>query len=362
VAARSRDDAAMPALADLTVSQHTTARSLAFVKWLSCLQVTRGARTAASALYAERWPRTSKDLVPHDLVMKCVGAYRTTDFDPAGRKAAIAAGSTTDATWAAPLVHDELAKAFYDVAVRASLLGRIPGLRHIPIRAKVPTLTSDATYVWVGESSLKPASRFSFSDGLTLESTKAQAIVVVTRELAELAVPGLEGVLRDYLLDGLTAFTDHAFLDPAAAGVPGVQPPSITAGLTPIVATGDLATDLGALIAALSSSRPSAETVVLIASPGSITAKDVPIGATVVTSAAAAGLIVAADPSGLFVADTGLEFDVSFEALLELDTAPTGTAGSTLTPLFQSNLAAYRIERYVNWAPVPGSVQYLTLS
>ena len=81
-----------------------------------------------------------------------------------------------------------------------------------------------------------------------------------------------------------------------------------------------------------------------------------------VTSPAAAGIVVALDPAGVFVADNGIAFDVSHEALIELSDAPVGTAAAVLTSLWQANLAGYRVERFVNWQALTGAVQYLTLS
>ncbi len=355
--------AGMPQLSDITASQFEQQRSLDFVKWLSCLYVRRGATARAAELFLQRWPGS----LSKDLVTKCTGRYRTTDTsDRLGSKAAVAARSTTDPAWAGALTSDQLAEAFYAVAKRASLLGRIPGLRRIPIHVKVPTLATDANYAWVGEGSRKPVSRFSFTDGVTLGTTKALGIVVVTRELAELAVPGLEGVFRDHLIDGLTGFTDKEFLDPAVAAEPDVHPGSITNGTTPIAGTGDVLKDIGALLKALYAGRPTAGLAVLVMggdAASQMTEKDKPLSVSdVITSPAATGIVVALDPKGVFVADNGIAFDVSQEAMVELSDAPAATAAAVLTSLFQSNLAGYRVERYVNWQALPGAVKYLTLA
>jgi hypothetical protein len=265
------------------------------------------------------------------------------------------------------LTHDELGKAFLQQARRASLFGKIPGLRLIPFRMKVPTLTTDASYDWVGQNILKPVSAFAFNDGVTLGATKIQGTVVVSDELARIAVPGLEQALQTLLTNGLTIATDRKFIDPAVGVVPDVHPPSITNGLTPIAGTGNIATDLATLVAAVYEGRPLAERVAVIVPPAmaaQLTSTTVPLGVDLVTSAAAGalGIAVALDPSGVFVADVGIQFNISREALLEMDTAPTGGAAAVLVSLFECNLAGYRVERFVNWQPLPGAVAYMTVT
>src|SRR5688572_15030628 len=114
----------MERLADVTVSAIQQQRSLDFVKWLSCLYET-GTPTGATARFLERWPRSDSK----ELVTKSPGRYRTGNFDPLWGKAAVAPATTQDPAWAGALTIDKLAEAFFDVVRRASLLGKIPGLR-----------------------------------------------------------------------------------------------------------------------------------------------------------------------------------------------------------------------------------------
>ena len=176
-------------------------------------------------------------------------------------------------------------------------------------------------------------------------ATKILGIVVVSQELAKSAGPGLEGVFHDLLITGSTAFTDKQFLIRRWV-VPDVHPPSITNGVTPIAGTGDLpkistrcsgpCTRVARVPRVPCSSwRPA---------PPRRDAQDVPLGASVVTSPAAAGIVVALDPRGVFVSDNGIVFDVSHEAMIELTDAPVGTAAAVLTSLWQANLAGYRVD------------------
>ena len=129
------------------------------------------------------------------------------------KKAIVPPGTTTDPAWAGALTSPKpFVDAFVAIARSASLLGRIPCLRSIPFGVKVPIQTGDAGYVWVAQGAPKPVSKLAFSDGVTLQPTKCVGIVVVSRELIKLTVPGAEASLRDTLIAGLTSFTDKSFL------------------------------------------------------------------------------------------------------------------------------------------------------
>ena len=78
-------------------------------------------------------------------------------------KAAIAPGTITDATWASPLVNQNVANEFLELLRPATILGKIPGLRNVPFNTKVPSQTAGGTYGWVGESKPKPVTKLAFS-------------------------------------------------------------------------------------------------------------------------------------------------------------------------------------------------------
>ena len=160
----------MPRLSDITKAQVQDDLSRDFARWLSCLADTN-LPSSASDVFLQRYP--------HSLGASLV------------RKAATTPGTTTDSAWAGPLLAIQpLVTAFVALARAASLLGRIPGLRMIPSETKVPIQTGDAGYAWVKQGDPKPVSKLAFSNGVMLGPTKATAIVVVTRDLVSLTVPG----------------------------------------------------------------------------------------------------------------------------------------------------------------------------
>ena len=341
-------------LGDITQDQYRQQLRLDYAAWLALLVENRMPHNASKA-FLQLFPQS----VGAAIVRKSVAAWET--------KAAVSAGTSTDPAFAAPLVAiAPLREAFFKIARSSSVLGRIPGLRAVPFATKIPIETTGANYVWVQENAPKPVSAMAFSNSLTLAALKAQAIVVVSQELVKLAVTGFQGALADTLTDGLTAFTDRSFLDPASTAVTNTRPASVTAGTTPITATASYATDVQTLLTAFFTARPNAQQPVLIANAGhaaqlrTLNAGGGP-GLDVVVSEAAGLNTIAIDGAGVYVADGGIEIDISSEASLQMNDAPDApvTASTVLVSLFQQNLRGFRVERFVNWQAVTGAVKYL---
>jgi hypothetical protein len=338
-------------LSDLTADLRERAAVTDYVRWLSC-RTKSGTAAQLAEIFTTRWPLS----LHRDLVTK----------------AAVTAGTTTDASWAGPLAPIALADGFLALVRSASVLGRIPGLKKVPFNVRTPVQTGAGTYFWVAQGAPKPMTKLGFASGLILPPLKSEGLVVVTRELAELVMPGTEAALRDTLVAGLTSFTDHQFLDPAVAAVGGKNPASITNAATPIAASGNVDTDVAAALAALFTARPGASGAVIVTSPAIAsklagTGKNIDVrvaggsvhGAALVTTDAALSNIIAIDPSGVLVADDGVRLDVSDSADVELDDAPTGTAGSTIVSLWQTNQTGFKVERFLNYAAVAGAVQFV---
>ena len=97
-------------------------------------------------------------------------------------KAAVAPGTATDATWASPLVNQNIAKDFIELLRPATILGKIPGLRIVPFNTKVPSQSAGGTYGWVGESKPKPVTKLAFAS-TSLGYAKAAGIIVLTQRV-----------------------------------------------------------------------------------------------------------------------------------------------------------------------------------
>ena len=298
-------------------------------------------------------------------------------------KAAVPAGTTSDAVWAGPLVDQtNLASEFIEYLRPMTIVGQLD-LRRVPFNIRVVGQTSGGTGYWVGQGAPKPLTSFAFN-ATTLLWTKVAAIAVITEELARFSSPGAEGLVRDALAGALIQRIDEDFIDPSQAGTSNVQPASVTNGVTALSSAGTSAdnvrTDLMRLLATYVSSNQRSTRLALVMpdtlalglslmtnSLGQPEFGDIgPNGGTlrgikVVTSQYAANasgygnLVVAINQDEVFLADDGaVSIDVSREASLQMLDNPTN-ASSTATPttavsMFQTNSIAIRAERFINWA------------
>lgn len=290
-------------------------------------------------------------------------------------KAAVNVGTTTDPAWAAPLaVVRPLMDEFLELLRPRTVVDRIPGLRRVPFNVSVPIQNAASTVAWVGEQAPKPVGQLGFTS-TTLLVTKVAGIVVISVELAKISNPSAEGVIREDLIREIAKYIDAQFLDPTVAGTAGVAPASITNGAQGIGTAGTSAdnarTDIKALMTAFTNNMlPVNESVFIMseanafALAGAITTLGVRpfpnleatggtlLGVPVITSQAAANrVILVHPPSILFADDGGVNVDVSQEASVEMNTAPTSpvAAGTVLVSLWQQNLIGLRAERFIGW-------------
>lgn len=297
-------------------------------------------------------------------------------------KAAVAAGTTTDATWAAPLVdYRTMAGEFIELLRPATILGQMAGFRSVPFNVRIPRQTGGASVGWVGEGNPKPVSKLAF-DTITVPETKIAGIVVLTMELARFSSPSAEQLVRDDMVEAISTFSDRQFIDPSVAGVAGTNPASVTNGAATRVSAGttlaNIEADLVAARMAMVNANMPLTGMYWIMSPGTMmnlsemrTSQDVPAfpllsergtlkGIPVITSTSvglydadgagvgvAAGYIALVNASQILVADDN---QVMLDASSEASIAMTDDgAGTTLTSLWQKNMIGIRAERLIHW-------------
>jgi Phage capsid family./Caudovirus prohead protease. len=337
-------------------------KGTAFIR-MACAKLVCNGNLWEAAEYAKRWNDSTPEVALN-------------------LKAAIAAGTTTDATWAAPLINQNIADDFLELLRPATILGKISGLRQVPFNTKVPSQTAGGTYSWVGETKPKPVSKLAFSsEALTV--SKAAGIIVLTEELVRLSNPSAEALVRKDMVAGIAQFLDQQFIDPAVAAVAGVNPASITNGAPTAAATANPLADIMALIGHFASNNIPVGGVNIILSPtnalslsfrtnldGSPVFPGVGLeggtykGLNFITSMAAQALVIALQPELILYADDGgVTIDASREASIQMDSAPMSPADATtvLVSLWQNNCVGLRAERFVNWKRAnANAVKYLT--
>ena len=303
-------------------------------------------------------------------------------------RAAVAAGTTTDAAWAGPLTpYQNLSSEFIDLLRPATILGKVPGFTRVPFMVKIPVQNSGSTVQWVGESAPKPVGSLGFGS-IQLGVTKAAGIVVISDELARLSTPSAEALVQSDLIAQMAQFLDDAFINPAYAAAAGVSPASVTNGVTPVAASGTTAdalrADFKALVSAYTTANMSLAGGVFVMTETQATALSLMLnplgqpqfpavtanggsllGLPVITSQTVpAGVIVLVKASDILLADDGgVVIDVSREASLQMNSAPDNpsTATTVLTSLWQNNLVGIRAERFINWAKRrPAAAQYIS--
>jgi hypothetical protein len=313
-------------------------------------------------------------------------------------KAAVGAGNTLDPNWAGNLVSDEGAvfADFLEFLRPMTIVGKfgndgIPALARIPFRVPVGTQTSGGAGYWTGEGQAKPLTRFDFGK-TSLEPLKVANICVVTEELLRYASINAEQRLRDQLAAAITARIDTDFIDPAKTAVTNISPASITNGVTPVASSGVDADAVRADVAALIDTYIAANNPMLSAvwvmsartasrlsmmynlnggaefpgvtiRGGTFAGFPVIVSEYVTTSGGSPNTryVWLVNASDVFFADEGgITVDMSREASLQMDSAPTMASAESGSPqlpipttsvsMFQTNSVAFRAERTLNWA------------
>lgn len=302
-------------------------------------------------------------------------------------KAAVAAATTSDTTWAGPLVGDETS-VFADFVAYLrpqTILGRfgqapVPSLRRVPFRTPLIGQTSGGDGYWVGEGQAKPLTKFDF-ERKTIEPLKVANIAVATMEVIRDSNPAADSIIRDQLAAALRERLDIDFINPLKAAVSGISPASILNGVAGIPSSGNDAdavrADIKALFTAFISANNAPTSGVFIMSsvtalalslmqnplgqaefPGISMNGGVLFGLPVIVSEyvpsdSGGSLVALVNASDIYEADEGgIDLSMSTEASLQMDNAPDNptTASTVLVSLWQRNLVGFRAERTINWA------------
>jgi HK97 family phage major capsid protein len=340
-------------------------KGTAFVRYCKALVLSRGSRLEAIEI-AKQWRDSTPEV---ELALK----------------AAVPAGTTTDATWAGPLAPiTPLFSEFLEYLRAATILDRVPNMRHVPFNVSVSGQTQGGAYQWVGQTAPKPLSKLAFN-ATTLGIAKCSGIIVISEELARVSTPSAEDIIRRDMVNGIAQFLDVQFTDPTMAPIANVSPGSITNGLVLIPSAGptpaNARTDILALAKAMTQALFTTKGAVLLMSetnalalamalnplgqplfPGMTAQGGVILGFPALASENLGQNVVMVNGEGILIADDGgVEIDVSREASVQMDGAPDNPALATtiLTSLWQNNLVGLRADRFINWKRArAGSVQY----
>ncbi len=299
----------------------------------------------------------------------------------------VPAGTTTDATWAGPLVqYNQFAGDFVEFLRPQTILGKfgrngIPALRMIPFNVHIRGQTSGGTGYWVGQGKAKPLTKVDFNDTY-LGWYKVATMAVLSEELLRFSNPSAEALVRDAIAAALIERLDTDFVDPTLAAVANVSPASITHGVVPHHSAGGAAADVRADIAVAmgdfiaANIAPTSAVWIMQATtalqlsllrnafgqaefPGITLNGGTLEGIPVLTSQyvpdeSGGAMMILANASDIWLADDGaVTIDASREASLEMSATPSSNSGTptgaSLVSMFQTNSVALRAERFINW-------------
>ena len=301
-------------------------------------------------------------------------------------KAAVAAGDTTTAGWAAELVYqNNLASEFIEFLRPQTILGKMPTLTRVPFNVRIAGQNAGSSAFWVGQGQPVPVSKLG-TMSVNLGIAKAAGLVAIDDELVRSSSPSAEMMVRNDLGKAIAQFLDVQFLDPDIAAVTNVSPASILNGVTPVAASGTdsaaLRTDVqalfdGFLVANLDPSQAvwimtptQALAISLILNPlgqptypGINVMGGVLFGLPVITSMSAklvgsptvGNLIALVNAPEVLMADDGqVTISASQEASIQMLDNPTNestgsTAATTMVSMFQTSAMAIKAVRYINW-------------
>jgi HK97 family phage major capsid protein len=297
------------------------------------------------------------------------------------QKAAVAFGTTTDATFVGPLVqYNDMESEFIDLLRPKMILGRMTQLNRIPFMSRMGRQLTGVSGSFVGEGQPKPVGKQTY-DNVTLGFAKVAVIVVLSDEAVRFSSPSAEVKARDDMIKGISTYIDKRFMDPSYSGVANVSPASITNGATRIQSSGStlaaIDADVANAMAMFANSEIDPATAVWVMSAatalrlsmkrntndekafpeltmlgGTWYGIPVIVSNTMNSSGSPAEKQIAlVTQEEVFLADDGgVSIDMSNEASVQMDDAPSGGAQS-LVSLWQNNLVGIRAEQYINWAP-----------
>lgn len=355
-----------------------------FARFAMCLAAAKGDVPQALVLAQRHYPQQQRAIS----VLKAAAGFGLSMGGFAesmlSTKANVVAGTTTDATWAGPLLdHIVFVGDFLEYLRPRTILGQfgqngVPDLNRIPFNVHIKGQTSGGTGYWVGEGKPKPVTKFDFND--TYHGFyKVAAIAVLTEELIRFSNPSAERLVRDALGGALVEKIDTSFVDPAAGLVVGVSPASITNGVASIASSGDTADDVRADIMALWADAIAANlpmtSAVYITTPSIALALSLMVttlgqpefpgismrGGTllgvpvIVSNHVDAGTFILAFASEIWLSDDGTAtVDASREASIQMLDNPTNDSvtptATTMVSMFQTDSVALRAHRFINWS------------
>lgn len=276
-------------------------------------------------------------------------------------KAAVAVGTTTDTTWAKPLVdHQIIVSAFVSLLRNSSVFYRAldAGMVRVPFNTQAAMVTAGATAYIVNEGAPVPVSRLSLA-GVALEPKTAAAMLVVTEDLIRSTSTASEAMLSTELRRGVTAAVDTEFF---ALITDGSTPTQVSSGTDGAAALADLRALLDAVeptaesrlmwvmapdVARQAATLAGADDTLVFPQMGPLGGVMLQLPA-MVSDQMAPGTIGLLDMAGIAGESDTITIDASNQASVQMDSTPTNppVAGTVLVSMWQHNMVSILAKAY----------------
>jgi HK97 family phage major capsid protein len=174
------------------------------------------------------------------LLAKHAGGGRDPEADlrtvPQRVKAAVTAATIGASTWGDDVSWQQLTRDWMSLLSSRTLLGQIP-FRKAAFNTR--TLVEDVagTAAWISEGGGIPISALAL-DTVQLTPAKIAGLVVLTKEVVEVASPAALDSINRAMLNTVGRFSDEAMCNPDISAS-GTSPASLTSGSTQVASTGN---------------------------------------------------------------------------------------------------------------------------
>lgn len=375
----------VPVRADLTLkTKENLEPGIMAARYAMCLLASKGNHQQAFRLAEKHYAHTES--VVMTLKAQAEGANLAQMMQ---LKATVPAGTTTDATWAGPLVYTNTWGGDFIAYLRSRTLIGQAQFRPVPFNVRIAGQTSGGTAGWVGQGKSKPVTKFDYN-ATTVPFTKVAAIAVITQELARFGDPSAEMLVRDSLGDCVVERIDSDLFDPDIAAVSNVNPAGLLNGVAPVAGPAGTvdadsircallrlwapwdSTNLGARPAYYTTPAvarflafmrdPLGNTAFTGVTPNGGTLDGIPLRVSnyLANNGGSGGApFILVDEAEIFLADDGsVTIDASEQASIEMSNTPVGSTSATVTSngspfvsMWQTNSIAFRAERFIWWGP-----------
>ena len=274
-------------------------------------------------------------------------------------RSSVTPAMTSQAGWAAELAHVSQAflRTLTPMSAAAQLLEACLTLRFDGAdKISLPNIALGSA-TWVAEGAPIRVLTVPSVVGQSLTPSKFASIVELTREMMESS--NIEAIVRQALIDSTAASLDGALFSNIAA-VPGLNPPGILAGVTPIVAststnkTEAMDDDISNLVAAIAPFAGNGSIAFVMSPPQAtrvLLRTEATPGLVIMSAAIPAGSAIAIATNSLVSALEPTLIDAARSAVLHREDAnPQAPPAGPLASLFQTDCVAIRMRLPVTWA------------